>query len=275
MRMLNKTNILRVHIALLILIGLAFSDISKAENSKLEYGEFVELIKVTECNAVQILESESLDYAELQAIEVPSKPHLKKFYKPFTESFDIRSQKVTKYSDSDTGFRIYETAPIVEFEPYIGSLDQVNKELRKGSRKYAFPGYTEYGYHYYWETGAFVKNHRTNEYFVRPSKFKVYLSFGITLPEWRHDKSQISPKELAFWNKYICSLYKHERKHVEITRKNILEGIDETLNLKARSTDELEGLVRSTWDLRKSEIRADQTYFDKRTRHGAKPDNYK
>ena len=230
-----------------------------------------EPVAVDQCNAGEILESTSSYYAGSKAAEVVSKNQYKNFSKVFAKEADIQSQGIIKYTQK-SGSRVYETDPIIVFEPYEGTLKQVRKKIRDGVAQEIWPGRARYGYRYYWENGAFKKNPSTGLYFVEPTKFRVYLSFKVTVPEWRSINAAASSNEKKYWNRYICSLYTHERKHVEITRGHILRSVDETLTLRASSSEELEAKVRKEWDYRKTELRVKQKDFDTRTRHGAKPE---
>lgn len=220
-------------------------------------------IPVTTCNAGAVLESKSPVYTGLKATEVASENHNEKF----STGIDVGSQDITEFTERN-GVRLYEADPIIVFEPYEGSLKQIRSEQKNGIKNNKWPGRAKYRYKYYWEKGAFKKNPRTGRYFVEPSKFKVYLSFEIKVPEWRYIKSEISFKDRKYWNKYICSLYAHERQHVEITRRHLLETIEKTLTLKAQSSNQLKTLVSKEWKYRGSELRSKQKYFDEQTDHG-------
>ena len=258
---------LSLFLTLVLLTATAFryDDVAMASSSRFEP------FRVDACDAETVFQSKSRHYAGLGKTKVTDKAHYEKFSKSFAKDYNIRAQGITKYTGV-RGQRVYELDPIIFFEPYEGTRSHVRSEMRKGIAKGYWPGRARYGYRYYWEKGAFKKNRSTGLYFVDPTKFKVYLSFHVRVPEWRQDETETSAKDRKYWNRYICGLYAHERKHVEITRGHMLESIDATLTLKAQSSAQLETLVRKEWEYQKSELRIKQKAFDKRTNHGRNPD---
>lgn len=229
-----------------------------------------EPFQVEACDADVVLETKSPYYNGFEIARVSPEEHYERFYKRFARSFDIRSQGITEYTD-DSGARIYETDLIIAFQPYKGSLSYIGRKITQGTERGRLPGEARYGYKYYWEDDPFKMNVSTGQYFVKPTKFKVYLAFHVRLPEWRHDVGEVSSKDREFWNGYICNLYAHEREHVEITRRHMLDGIEDTLDLTAESPSRLKSLVRKTWRIRDTKLRREHRDFDKRTHHGTKP----
>lgn len=252
-------------LVVLTMAALCYDGVAIASSNRFEP------FRVDSCDAETVLQSKSRHYAGLGNAKVTAKAHYEKFSESFTKDYNIRAQGITKYTGV-RGQRVYELDPIIFFEPYEGTRSHVRSEMRKGIAKGYWPGRARYGYRYYWEKGAFKKNRSTGLYFVDPTKFKVYLSFHVRVPEWRQDETETSAKDRKYWNRYICGLYAHERKHVEITRGHMLESIDATLTLKAQSSAQLETLVRKEWEYQKSELRIKQKAFDKRTNHGRNPD---
>ena len=212
---IHKLSLLVTLVVLTMAVCL-YGDVATASSNRFEP------FQVESCDAETVLQSKSRHYAGLGKTKVTVKAHYKRFSEGFAKDYNIRAQGITKYTGV-TGARVYELDPIIFFEPYEGSRTQVRSEIQKGIAKGYWPGQARYGYRYYWGKGAFKKNELTGLYFVDPNKFLVYLSFHVTVPEWRHDETETSAKERQNWNRYICSLYAHERKHVEIARGHILE----------------------------------------------------
>lgn len=217
------------------------------------------LVDTTSCDSSTLL-SRSPHFAEFESIAVDTGPFVSKFSK----YIDIEGQEVTKFQRKD-GLRVYEASPVIIPLIYEGSWKTYRREQSIFAKKTGSIAYSKRGLRYYWEAGAFVKDSASKMYSMKPSKFKVFLSHEFKIPEW-HAEGDITDWQRTRWDYLSCRTALHERTHAEITREHILGTIEEILNLKAQTSDELKESIRKTWKYKLAELRVKQKFFDAETK---------
>lgn len=179
----------------------------------------------------------------------------------FARQFDASRQPVTKYSSIE-GLSFFEAEPIIRIESYDDpTLRTLHNTLSNGPGKYGHAGYANWDIKYDWPPGSMVPANGGSQYRLDMSKFKLYLTFEVTLPAWSARSAQ-SRRDQSIWNRFKCDLITHEIRHVDISRTVALEALRETAEMRANTYQGLKQKIEAHWTETFAELQRRQTAFD-------------